>query len=228
MLNSRPKPTSLGDKSLVEFPIRANSRVILRNMNVRSSRSFGAATILLPLVLLASALAQSESGALLPRRIYYSSKLGLRYKPTDGMLDETEGRRADIRTRAAERHTSEILDLLLAMSSGPSPSASDWHSLTIETYPRERFSDVDDTAAEAKMSAWVAGISGSPGAPRFVVLSGQKFAVYVFAAQEGTVRKGAVVWTTIRKGKLLSFAFVANSPQQLKALAESMKTVQFF
>jgi hypothetical protein len=37
-----------------------------------------------------------------------------------------------------------------------------------------------------------------------------------------------VVWTTVRKDKLLSFAFVANSPEQLKALAESMKSVQFF
>jgi hypothetical protein len=67
-----------------------------------------------------------------------------------------------------------------------------------------------------------------PEKPRSAVLAGQSFTVFVFARQEGTVKKGAVIWTTIRKGKLLSFAFVANSPEQLKALAESMKSVHFF
>jgi len=37
-----------------------------------------------------------------------------------------------------------------------------------------------------------------------------------------------VAWTTIRKGQLLSFFFAANSPQQLRKLAESMKSVEFF
>jgi hypothetical protein len=74
----------------------------------------------------------------------------------------------------------------------------------------------------------VAGFGSSPEKPRSVVLSGQSFAVSVFAEQEGTIKKGAVIWTTIRKGKLLSFAFVANSPEQLKTPAETMKTVQFF
>jgi hypothetical protein len=78
------------------------------------------------------------------------------------------------------------------------------------------------------MNTWVAGISSSLGTPRSVVISGQSFAVSVLGEQMGTIRKGAVVWTTIRKGKLLSFAFVANSPEQLKALTETMKTVQLF
>jgi hypothetical protein len=63
---------------------------------------------------------------------------------------------------------------------------------------------------------------------RPVVISGQEFAVSVFGVQGETAVKVAVVWTTIRKGELLSFAFVANSPDQLKTLADTMKTVQFF
>jgi hypothetical protein len=114
------------------------------------------------------------------------------------------------------------------MSSAPDATAADWQSLTIETYPRQEFGNLDDVSAETKMSAWVAGVSSSPGTPRSVVLSGQRFAVYVLGEREGTMKKGAVIWTTIRKGKLLSFAFVANSPQQLTRLAESMKSVQFF
>jgi hypothetical protein len=45
--------------------------------------------------------------------------------------------------------------------------------------------------------------------------------------QDGPIRKGAVVWTTTRKGQLLSFFFAANSPDQLKSLADSMESIQF-
>jgi hypothetical protein len=34
--------------------------------------------------------------------------------------------------------------------------------------------------------------------------------------------------TLLRTGELLSFAFVATSPEQLTVLTESLKTVQFF
>jgi hypothetical protein len=44
----------------------------------------------------------------------------------------------------------------------------------------------------------------------------------------GVVQCNSVVWTTIREDKLLSFAVVANSPDQPKRLAESMKSVQVF
>lgn len=78
------------------------------------------------------------------------------------------------------------------------------------------------------MNAWVANSKDASALPWSVVISGQSFSVSVFGLQEGTVKKGAVVWTTVRKGRLLSFAFVANSPDRLKALTESMKSVQFF
>jgi hypothetical protein len=159
---------------------------------------------------------------------YSSATLGFRYTPPSEMLNKTELLRNEIQLKAEASNAKNKLDALLAMSSGLNDAAPDWHSLTIETYPRDSVADPDDTSAEAKMSTWVAGISGSPGKPRTIVLSGQSFLVYVIGEQEGTLKKGAVIWTTIRKGKLLSFAFVANSPEQLKALAETMKTVQFF
>lgn len=159
---------------------------------------------------------------------YSNPALGFRYVPPGEMEDETASGHAKMRVRATERHTNNTLELLLSMSSGADDRDSSWHSLTIETYPRQKFSDLDDASAEAKMTAWVAGTSSLPEKPRSAVLAGQSFTVFVFARQEGTVKKGAVIWTTIRKGKLLSFAFVANSPEQLKALAESMKSVHFF
>jgi hypothetical protein len=159
---------------------------------------------------------------------YSNVNLGFTYAPPKEMKDETMSRREEIRTRAAVRHTSKTLDLLLSMSSGPDATASDWHLLSIETYPRQKFSDLDDISAEAKMSAWVAGVSGATEKPRVVVLAGQAFAVSVFGERDGTIKKGAVIWTTIRKNKLLSFSFVANSSEQLKRLTETMKSVQFF
>jgi hypothetical protein len=154
--------------------------------------------------------------------------LGFKYVPPAEMRDKTQRFRAEIHERAEAAHTKDTLDAVLAMSSGPDDKATDWHSLTIETYPRKAVADLDDASAEAKMSAWVAHSKDASALPRSVVLSGQSFAVSIFGLQEGTTKKGAVVWTTVRKDKLLSFAFVANSPEQLKRLAESMKSVQFF
>jgi hypothetical protein len=164
----------------------------------------------------------------MPSGAYSNPVLGFRYVPPGEMEDETASGRAKMRVRATERHTNNTLELLLSMSSGADDRDSSWHSLTIETYPRQKFSDLDDASAEAKMTAWVACTSSLLEKPRSTVLAGQSFTVFVFARQEGTIKKGAVVWTTIRKGKLLSFAFAANNPDQLKALTETMKSVQFF
>lgn len=185
------------------------------------------ATLLL-LTSLQAALATGDRTSLPAGAVYSNPSLRFRYRLPHGMQDETESRRVQIQDLATASHPSKTLDLLLAMSSGPDDAASDWHSLTIETYPRKAVADTDDTSAEAKMSAWVAHSKDASALPRSVVLSGQSFAVSLFGMQEGTTKKGAVVWTTIRKDKLLSFAFVANSPEQLKRLTESMKSVQFF
>ena len=172
--------------------------------------------------------AQSKAPPTVPGTIYSNVHLGFRYNVPSEMRDKTQRFRAEIQERAEAAHSKDTLDALLAMSSGPDDKATDWHSLTIETYPRKTVADRDDASAEAKMSAWVAESKGASALPRFVVLSGQSFAVFLFGNQEGTTTKGAVVWTTIRKDKLLSFAFVANSPEQLKKLTESMKSIQFY
>jgi hypothetical protein len=174
------------------------------------------------------ATAQSQQATSAPRRAYSNATLGFRYRPPSEMRDKTRRFRAEIRERAEASHKKDTLEALLAMSSGPDDEATDWHSVTIETYPRKAIADLDDATAEAKMSAWVAHSKDASALPRSVILSGQRFAVFLFGLQEGTTKKGAVVWTTVRKDKLLSFAFVANSPEQLKRLTESMKSVQFF
>lgn len=159
---------------------------------------------------------------------YSNTSLGFRYTPPRGMVDRTEPFRSDIREQAKASGTINTLKALLAMSSGVDDSATKWGSVTIETYPRKAVSESNDVKAEVQMSAWVAHSHDESVPPQSVVISGQRFSVSLFAVQEGAVRKGAVVWTTVRKGELLSFVFAANSPDQLKALAESMKTLQFF
>jgi hypothetical protein len=156
---------------------------------------------------------------------YSNASLGFRYVPPGEMRDKTARFGLQIKDQSGKART---LGTLLAMSSGPDSDVSTWRSTTIVTYQRSAVSGPDDAKAEAQMSAWVAHSNDASALPKSVVISGQRFSVSVFGLQEGTVKKGAVVWTTIRKGKLLSFAFVANSPVQLKALTETMKSVQFF
>lgn len=180
--------------------------------------------LIIPLVLVS---AQGGAGQF-NGESYSNYDLAFHYTPLPGMRDETESGKAQIRADAAEHRTGKSLNLLLALTKGENNAAASWQSLTIQTYPRDAVPDSDDLVAEAKMSAWVVGLTEAAPSPKRIVLSGQNFAVSVFGMQEGRTKKGAVVWTTVRKGKLLSFAFVADSPEQLKALAETMKTVQFF
>jgi hypothetical protein len=158
---------------------------------------------------------------------YSISTLGFKYTPPPGMRDETANGRLAVQSRAKALKTDHVFDVLLTMESGGDDSQP-WCSVTIEAYPRSSVAELDDLKAEAQMSAWVAGFAKAGSTPKQTVISGQTFAVSVLALQEGPTKKGAVIWTTIRKGKLLSFAFAANSPERLKALTETMKTVQFF
>jgi hypothetical protein len=172
-------------------------------------------------------LSAQSSGSTPGSSRYTDNELSFRYAAPSGMEDETEDTRAKMRAEAAERRSTKVFTVLLALGNGAEESSPSWRSLTIQTFPRNAVSDQDDLIAEEKMNGWVAGLrSASPA--RQVVLSGQHFAVSAFGAEDGNLRKGVVVWTTIRKGKLLSFAFAANSASVLQGLTLSMKTVQFF
>jgi hypothetical protein len=159
---------------------------------------------------------------------YSDASLAFRYTPPKGMRDKTQRFRLQVEEQAKASGKAKTLKALLAMSSGPDDADPNWRSLTIETYPRTAVEEPDDTKAETRMNAWVADSNDTNALFQTVVISGQKFAVSVFGQQEGRVKKAAVVWTTVRRGQLLSFAFVGNSPEQLKKLTETMKTVQFF
>jgi hypothetical protein len=171
-----------------------------------------------------SAVGQSKTG--LSEGLYHNARLGFRYAPPVGIHDKT-GRFAPLQIQN-QAGTPQTLATLLAMSSGPDSSVPDWCSITIVSYPRSAVSEPDDIRAAAQMNAWVAHSKGTAALPKPAAIGGQTFTVSVFGMQEESVKKGGVVFTTIRKGKLLSFAFAANSPDRLKALTETMKTVEFY
>jgi hypothetical protein len=160
--------------------------------------------------------------------VYLNKKLSFRYMVPLGMKDDTEAARAQIRVEAAKRHDKNSLTILLALTNGMDEGSPSSQSFTIQTYRRSAIQGSDDSIAEEKMNAWVLGLGRAKVPARHFVLAGQDFAVSVAASREGKISRGAVVWTTVRKGHLLSFAFVANSPDQLQKLTETMKMVQFY
>lgn len=199
-------------------------RIVARTA-VKGRRTIGLTVLLLVFV---GATLTAHGGGPDLATAYSNKDLGFVYLPPLDMKDKTDRVKRETKARADALHTANTLNLLLAMSSGQDDQAPSWHSLAIETYPREAFRNLDDLRAEARMSARVARCKEETALPRQVVVSGQSFAISIFGLKEGPVTRRAVVWTTIRKDQLLSFAFVANSPDQLKTLTESMKTLQFF
>ena len=171
------------------------------------------------------AVAQTTGGTPLPTTVYTNTSLALRFVKPSGMRDKTAGFFIQFRDQSG---TFRIFRTLLALSSGPDSRFPNWSSVTVVTYPRRDISESDDAKAAAQMNAWVAHSKGTTALPKSAVISGQGFIVSVFALQKGEVKKGAVVFTTVRKGKLLSFAFAANSAERLEELTESMKTLQFY
>jgi hypothetical protein len=175
---------------------------------------------------ISSALGQQAE---LPKRgqAYVNDVLGFQYLIPRGMIDKTNRFREQIHEGEVLSGNPRSLRALFAASSGSNSAAANWGSVAIETYPRSWVSEPDVKKAEAQVNAWVAQSSGRSTYGHSAVISGQTFMVSVFGRREGGGTKGAVVWTTVRKGQFLSFAFVSNSPEVLKDLTESMRSVQF-
>ena len=100
-----------------------------------------------------NANAQNSADGVLKSGIYSSSELGFRYAAPAAMRDTTASARAQIEARVAASHRRSSSALLLAMTSGPDDTASDWHSMGIETFARASWPDADDFHAESLMKA---------------------------------------------------------------------------
>jgi len=161
--------------------------------------------------------------------VFSDAELGFRYTLPKGLIDETSYSREDLRKRSAALGTSNnTLEILLRMTSGPPDTAPAWHAISIQTYSHSKFAGFDDRAVEAKMNGWMAGDGvAAIGDPKRVSIAGENFVVTNFEKSEPPHVKYARIYSTIRNGKLLGFAFTANYVDELQPLADSLETLEF-
>ena len=174
-------------------------------------------------------LSQTNDVGSLKNGVFSDAELGFRYTPPKGLTDETSDARESVQERAAALHTSNTMEVLLRMISGPDDTAPDWHSVGIETYLRSKFSSLSDAASEEKMNQWVAaGAGANPvGRPEELSIAGAHFVVSNVERSEPPLVKHGRIYSTIRNGKLIAFAFSANSPDKIVLIAESLQTLEF-
>jgi len=185
------------------------------------------------LVLLAGATglscqtANNAQAKLATREVVSVPDLGFRYTPPPGLEEVTQPADREARNHAAS-HTGNTLDLLLDARSKKDDTAPDWHQVWVETYPRARWPKLTDFAAEEKMNVVAAGPRGSAvSKAQSVVVAGKTFVFSEFEDSEPPLLKHARIYTTICRTQLVSFIFVSNSADQVKAMEESLKTLEF-
>jgi hypothetical protein len=153
--------------------------------------------------------------------------LGFSYAPPAGMIDKTSPASVQSRSHAAS-YSNRATQLLLDMSSGENDTAPDWHHVWIFMIPRAQYSNLSDSAAEGKINTALAGPRASPvGQPQSAVRAGRSFLVSEFEQKEPPLIKHAKIFTTICKTQLVSFVLVSNSGQQVSAMEESLKSLDF-
>ena len=155
---------------------------------------------------------------------FTDSNLGFRYTPPPQMLDFTAIDRRTTRERAVAQGTTNTLTLLSSLRSGPDDTAADWRTIGIQTYPHEKFRRQNDRDASVKFSRSIAGNAKEVGQPSDVTIGNFHFVVSSFELREGQLTRRARVYTTVRKGLMLSLSFSANSLDTLDAIVSSMKT----
>jgi hypothetical protein len=157
---------------------------------------------------------------------FKDSPRGFVYTPPPNLRDLTSFGRQSIQESAAARGVANTLTLLLSLVSGPDDTAADWRTIAIQTYPREKLRTLADREAILKFSRGVARNGKEVGEPSDVTIGDFHFVVSSFELQEGQLTKHARVYSTIRNGLMLSFAFSANSLDVLDSIVTSMKTLR--
>ena len=160
-------------------------------------------------------------------RVVSVPDLGFHYTPPADLVDNTtpEGRR--LRDHAASYSTKLVLPIL-DMSSSDSDASPGWRQTWIALFPRAALPNLTDALAEWKVSSALAGSHSKPaGEPQTTTVAGRSFLVSEFTQEEPPLLKHARIYTTISKTQLVSFIFVSNSAEQVKAMEESLKTLDF-
>jgi hypothetical protein len=154
--------------------------------------------------------------------------LGFRYTPPADLLDKTTPESRQLRDRAASYSTKLVLPIL-DMSSNDTDTSPEWRQVLIAIFPRAQMPNVTDAVAERKVSAALAGPHSNPvGESQSTTIAGRSFLVSEFTQDEPPLLKHAKIYTTICKTQLVSFIFVSNSAAHVKAMEESVKSLDFF
>jgi hypothetical protein len=160
-------------------------------------------------------------------RVVILQDLGIRYTPPDRMTDNTTASARNARQHANEYRT-KAAELLLDMSSGGSDQLPDWHQIWIFHLPRAQLQGLRDWMAEAKLNFALAGPGARPtDQQKGAVIDGHNFLVSEFDQKEPPITKHAKIYTTVCKTQLVSFVLVANSPEQMPTMEDSLKTLSF-
>jgi hypothetical protein len=179
-------------------------------------------SVALILILTAQGFGQAPSPA---PTVFTESTLAFKYIPPPNMYDLTAIDRQAIQKRAAALGTTNTLTLLLSLRFGSDDRAADWRTIGIESYPRAKLGTATDHDAFQKFSRSVAGVGTETTPPTDLQIGEFHFLVSNFELHEGELTKYARIFTTVRNGQLLSFAFSANSLTVLNTITESIKTV---
>lgn len=184
------------------------------------------AVVVAAVAILLAAQSPAQGPPLAPP-VFTDSTLAFRYTPPPNLYDVTEGGKQSIREPARAMGKTDTLNLLLSLVSGPDDTSSDWRSIAIQTYPREKMArGLTDREASQFFSRTVAGVGSETGHPADVHIGDFDFVFSTFELHEGQLTKHARVYTTVRKGQLLSFAFSANSLDAMNKIVDSIKSVQ--
>jgi hypothetical protein len=186
--------------------------------------------ILLLVALFAAWAVQAQDTVLgaLKSHGYTNTVLGFRYMPPLSLpLDQTSYARDEVQKRAEALHRTSGSAVLLRLVTGSADTSPDWASLFVSTFKRASWSDVDDFHAETRMNASMARGALPVGDNKSVTFSNVVFVTTQFELHEGSITKHATVYTTIRRGRLLAFAFSGNSPDVISKNADSMKSLSF-
>lgn len=155
---------------------------------------------------------------------YTNAELGFSYTPPSGLRDLTAAIKES--EAARPRNGKPRFESLLRMMSSPDDKAMDWTTLGITTYPRGRDKDKgDDLTASFITNNAVGG--GTTIKREVTRIAGGDFATTHFQKVEPPLTKYAVVYTTVRKEKFISFFFSGNDRERVLKLAESMNSVRF-
>jgi hypothetical protein len=170
---------------------------------------------------------RSEGNGTPGEAVFSLPELGLRYSPPEGMTDKTSADAKKARTSAGS-YSGHVAELLLDLSSDDNDTSADWHQIWVFIYPRALLPKLDDSVAEEKMNAALAGRNATPfGQAQSIVLSGHAFMVSEFQKKEPPLTKDAKVLTTICKSELVSFVLVSNSTSWVNKMQDSLKTLNF-